>query len=602
MERREMPFGYVSEMSAGSFSEPYSFLQAAERAQDISSRLMSNTEYQSAINYFEKQLKNTPVVEGKKGEKRPSDESALEVLSSLYGNNFGSPGYAGARTMTGTVVEKDGTVTDVDGVFGKYLYGPKQYHGRWLADLLNLARQMQERGEISYIKEFDESTGLPVAISSEPNPKYHNAVFYVSPSVKEIGVVVRGIHHSVGEPCAKYDFAILPPDYKDIMLGHRTVSDTNRAKLGMVTGIAGALIYELADKTIRGRISTKQAVKRIASYVSDKKMSRRTFNSALALFSLYLAGCGGEESTNPPPPPPPPAQTFTYSGSILKRIANDGSKIGQGVVRLEGTPGTFTGNIDSAGNFSMTGVKAGFYKRTTSDGASDSVYVPQVESVVQINSNLTGQNYSVIERGANRFGVPFDNNFQTFYEKLAQGTHFIPPTRVIKWGNASGQLPTRVRIVASTIPDDVENQFRDAVVTIVNRDTAAFSGERISTLPVEFGEVAADLEIEKLFHGSPTVADYPLLDDKRIVRARVRYDSQLISDAIRRGADITGNGSHEYFHCWGAADFTDPNFDSVINSQPGRVATQPTVNDKLAAFTYNHPNVHPGNTAPDTNP
>jgi hypothetical protein len=352
-----MPFGYVSEMSAGSFTEPYSFLQAAERAQDISSRLMSNTEFQSAINYFEKRL---------------SDESALEVLSSLYGNNFGSPGYAGARTMTGTIIEKNGTVTDVDGVFGKYLYGSKQYYGKQLADLLSLARQMQERGRISYIKEFDESTGLPVAISSEPNPKYHNAVFYVSPSVKETGVVVRGIHHSVGEPCAKYDFAILPLDYRDIMLGHRTVSDTNRAKLGMVTGIAGALIYELADKTIRGRISTKQAVKRIASYVSDKKMSRRAFNSALALFSFYLAGCGGEGSTNPspPPPPPPPPQTFTYSGSVLKRIANDSSKIGQGSVRLEGTPGMFTGNIDSAGNFSITGVKSGTYKRTTSDGVT----------------------------------------------------------------------------------------------------------------------------------------------------------------------------------------------------------------------------------------
>ncbi len=581
MERIEIPLGYVSEMSAGSFTEPYSFLQAAERAQDIGSRLMSNTEYQSAINYFEKRL---------------PDESALEALSSLYGNNFGSPGYAGARTMTGTIIEKNGTVTDVDGVFGKYLYGSKQYYGKQLADLLSLARQMQERGRISYIKEFDESTGLPVAISSEPNLKYHNAVFYVSPSVKETGVVVRGIHHSVGEPCVKYNVAILPLDYRDIMLGHRTVSDTNRAKLGMITGVAGALIYELADKTIRGRISTKQAVKRITSYVSDKKMNRRTFNSALALFSLYLAGCGGgtnpspSPSPSPPPPSPPPPQTFTYSGSILKRIANDNSKIGQGVVRLEGIPGTFTGNIDSAGNFSINGVKSGTYKRTTSDGAGDSVYVPQVESVVQINGNITGQDYSVIERGANRFGQEFNQLFQEFYSKIGLG--LTGSAGLFKWGNLVGQTPLKIRSAASTIPDNIESRFMNDVNFVNNRDTPTFSGGRIVSLPVEFGETASDYEIEMSMHDEPGSfrVNFPLTDGTRIIRARALFD-------FSAGSPDIWIISHEYGHCYGAADFKDDNFISIMNS-----ITVPTINDVLAFYLFNHPDVKPGNKAPDINP
>ncbi len=588
MERIEIPLGYVSEMSAGSFTEPYSFLQAAELAQGLGSRLMSNKEYQRAIKHFEERL---------------PDESALEALSSLYGNNFGSPGYAGARTMTGTIVEKDGTVTDVDGVFGKQLYGSKQYYGRWLSDLFTLARKIQERGEIAYIKEFDESIGLPVDISSEPNPECHNAVFYVSPSAKKIGVVVRGIHHSVGEPGVKYNVAILPLDYKDIMLGHRTFSDTNKAKLTATAGITGALTYELAGNVLKGIISPIKALERIQDHIhniGDRKMSRRAFTAAIGLFSFYLTGCGGSTNPSPSPPPSPPLpQTFTYSGSVLERIANDGSKVGQGVLRLEGTPGTFTGDIDPAGNFSITGVRAGTYKRTTSDGASDSIYVPQVESVVQINGNLTGQNYSVIERGANRFGQEFNQLFQDFYSKIAQRTL---STGVFKWANISGQEPSKIRSAASTIPDDVESLFMNAINFVNNRDTPTFSGGRIVGLPLEFGEVASDYEIEMSMHDGPTGTTYPLTDGKRIVRARVRYDSQLISDAIRRGADIKGNVSHEYFHCWGAADFTDPNFDSVMNSQSGRVATQPTVNDKLAAFVYNHPNVHPGNRAPDTNP
>ncbi len=48
--------------------------------------------------------------------------------------------------------------------------------------------------------------------------------------------------------------------------------------------------------------------------------------------------------------------------------------------------------------------------------------------------------------------------------------------------------------------------------------------------------------------------------------------------------------------------FQNSIFDSVMNSQVGRVKTQPTSNDKLAFFVFNHKDVKPGNTSPDTNP
>ena len=586
MERREMPFGYVSEMLAGSFAEPYSFLQSAEGAQDIGSRLMSNREYQSAINYLEKQLK-------------------IEELSSFYGNNFGSPGYAGARTMTGTIIERDGTVTDVDGV-GKDFYGPKRYHGRWLADLIDSTKQIQEEGQeegeggIAYIKEFDEDTGMPISVSKEPNPKYHDAVFYISPSVEEIGVVVRGIHHSVGEPSAKYNFAIFPLDYKDIMLGHRTVSDTDRAKLEALC-VSGAIIYELADKVRRGKTSLGEGVKEIASHISKNKMSRRAFNSSLALLSFYLASCGGGNgnSPSPPQPPEPPQpQTFEYSGSLLKRVANDGSKVGQGTVKLEGTPGNFIGDIDSEGNFKITGIKAGSYKRITGDTAGDLVYVPQVESIVQINGNLTGQKYSVIDRGDNRCSTPFDDNFQAFYRELAQR---LLSVGVFERGNISGQEPSKIRSAASTIPDDVKSLFMDSVNFLNNRDTPIFSGERLVSLPAEFGEIASDYEIEMSMHEAPTGATNPLTDGKRMIRARVLFDS-IMADHLRQGIDRTCTISHEYGHCYGAADFKDAIFKSIMNNIPRMSLNEPSINDELAFYIFNHSDVHPGNIFPDVNP
>ena len=590
MERIEIPSGYVSEMSAGSFTEPYSFLEAAERAQNNNLRLMSNKEHQSAINDFEKRL---------------PDKSALEALSSLYGNNFGSPGYAGARTMTGTIVEENGTVTNVDYVFGKSLYGPKQYRGKQLKDLLNLARQIQERGEISYIKEFDENTGLPVAISSEPNPEYHNAVFHVSPFAKEIGVVVRGIHHSVGEPSVKYNVAIFPLDYKDIMLGHRTFSDTNMAKLGIVTGMSVALIRELADKVSGGRTSLEKTVKEIASRVSGGEMNRREFTLALGLLSFYLAGCGGGGgSTNPPPPPLP--QTFTYSGRVSKRIVNDDSKVGQGVVRLEGTLGTFTGNIDSAGNFSIPGVKAGAYKRTTSDGASDSAYVPQVESVVQIRGNLTGQNYSVIERGANRFGQEFNQLFQDFYSKIAQRSHQAN-IGMIKWGNGASPMEARTR--DDTVPLEFNDPYHyGKFLTFLDQqkteDTPIFYGRRITNVTRVSG-LPVDLSIEIAFDrtiGVSEISDYPILDIKRIVRARNRYNPDLVLAQMPFITEPPTVMRHAWGHAAGYADFNDPNFDSVMNGEPGKFAPKPTINDEEVSFLAYVPEVKSGNTAPDTNP
>ncbi len=139
-------------------------------------------------------------------------------------------------------------------------------------------------------------------------------------------------------------------------------------------------------------------------------------------------------------------------------------------------------------------------------------------------------------------------------------------------------------------------------VNFVNtRDTPTFSGSRFASLPSEFRETPGDYEIEMSMWDGTTTSDYPLMNGKRIVRARTRFDL-VIANALRQGQDISFPVSHEYGHCWGAADFQDNNFDSVMNGKLGMGSNEPSINDQLAFFLLNHPNTLPGNISPDTNP
>jgi hypothetical protein len=610
MERIVTEFGYMEaeRLSVGARALPYSFAEAVREAQARGCRVLTSAEYQKAIEHASRQL----AMAGSS-----SDGSACRtyrnLLLDLYGMKLEGVGYAGARELTATIVDLRGPcVQEVVG-FGsseRYPQGPVS-HVRWLAQLIEKTREMQHRAKARmdvpdfmvgpFIDDFDPALGLPSQVSAEPNIAYHNAVFSISPRVFEegIGVVVRGQHHAVGEPCIKYDTFVMPLSYKDIMLGHRTVSDANKSNLMALTGIGGALIYELANRPILGRISSQEAARKISEYTSSKAMSRRAFNSSIALFSLYLTGCGGGSSngTSPPPPPTLP-QKFEYSGSVSKRIANDGSKIGQGEVVLEGAPGTFKADVDSAGNFRITSIPSGTYRRTTRDKSGDSLFVQQIESAVTISSNLANQNYSVIERGDNRFDVPFDENFQTFYSKMAQRNHQTS-LGIIKWGNAAGEKPRRYVVVENTVPSEGRDRYMNLFRQVANEDPPKMSGGRISSLQVNFG-IAADFDMEDSFYDGPTISDYPVLSGRKIIRQRTRNNPSILN-WNDRGLQFVK--SHDNVgHGLGYADFNNDICESVMNNTPGKGTLRPVASDEVVGVCAYSIDVHPGNTPPDTNP
>ncbi|MEK6840425.1 MAG: hypothetical protein AABX79_00540 [Nanoarchaeota archaeon] len=616
--RLETKSGYVNEgrVGVGAYakSKPLSSLEAFQHAQERDSRILTPSERLRSMEIAENQYQ-----EALKSGTPEKIQEAENLLLDSYGINIGTPGYAGARDLTATVMDfKQKSVKEVNGVVGSNLYGPESHH-RWFSQLEKDARELQAKGLTAYIKRFDNDTGLVIEVSDEPNPEYHGATLFISPDVRDLGVVVMGPNHSFGDSRTKYDTAILPLDYKDIMLGPRMVSDTDRllehrtsnvpnwTKLAAAAGISDAFIGELADKTLRGRISQEEAIKKVASYLENSngknhKLSRRHWlQTAGMLFGLATitaieSGCGGGSSGGGgPPPPPPPEQKYEYSGSVAKRIANDGSKANIGEVVLDGSRGTFKADIDSAGNFKVTGIPAGTYRRTTRHSGDS--FVPQVEPNILIGSNLTGQNYSVIERGDNRFGVPFDANFQEFYNKLAQRSG----VGIFKWGNASGQAPQKIVMKASTIPADVQAAFKNSVDFVSTRDTPTFSGGRLISLPSEFRETPGDYEIEMSMWSGSTGTTLPLTDGKRIVRARTLFDVR-IADTLRQGGNPDFTFAHEYGHDYGADDFQDANFDSIMNGLLAKNPKVTTINDQLTFFLLNHPYALPGNISPDINP
>src|SRR3990172_7581062 len=413
-EKREVGFGYVDRhlRGAGSYSAPKSFREAVQEATRAGVRLVTNPEYQRLLTETAEQVRRSirEVYDEDGDLEIKVDREAQGFLENLYGNHFGSPGYAGARTMTGTVANRDGRIREIDSMWGDYPFGRENYY-RWFGQAISQAQKLQSQGQTPYIHDFDEETGLPTAVSDKPNKKYHGAIFWFSPQVKEWGVVVRGIHHSVGERCAEYDVAVLPTDYKDIMLGHRLVSkEPNAASVGL----GALLVGEMAENVRRGKIPRGRALEKIASEIENAPeyagMTRRQFNSRLAtaagLLGFYLA-FGAQE-----------AEALKVTGTIRGRI--DGNPMSQGIVRLKGNGMKYKSSICSDVTFTMRRVRRGTYDLIIKDKAGQTVYVDHLTKSLAVNTKPFTLEWTVIERGNNRLVVPFDANFQEFYGEMAQ--------------------------------------------------------------------------------------------------------------------------------------------------------------------------------------
>jgi len=181
---------------------------------------------------------------------------------------------------------------------------------------------------------------------------------------------------------------------------------------------------------------------------------------------------------------------------------------------------------------------------------------------------------------------------------MIQSAGAIPPIGVRKWTT----LPTTHKVNDITVPPQYQgavfDSFMDMLRMVVKEDTSVYFGGRLSTLPVEIGTLS-DFVIGHSFHDSPTGFRLPVVINNEIRQAEAQYNSDGVLKGIQNGGDVTPVISHEYSHVTGANHFRGIH-KSVQNLD--NIALRPQGWDNLAHCLLNHPNVHPGNTAQDTNP
>lgn len=611
---REIDVGSAQELNVGAYAIPYSFPEAAEQAQENGSRLMTNAEYQKAISNAERELERAL----QRDDARAAEQYRRE-LAYLQGNKLDGVGYAGARTRTGTILGRDGNgyyLQDVDGISGRYLYGTKR-HERFLPELVGettrlqeLARQEGLQSRIRpYIQEVvedenDPNFGFPIRVGPEPNPRYHGAIFWIPPYVLETGTgnVVRGPDHAVGGPMSAMVF---PLGYKDKMLGHRTVdetSSTGRSKLiSTAVGVVGILMGELLQdaKIERSPKELEKIAKHYLSmgYFKNARINRRAIlkGGAAALATLLGGGnayaqeyrdavCGVDRT---------PAR-----GVVAGRL--DGVPI-NGRIILRNGPQTFTAPV-RGGRYRIDGIPEGLYEGTLHDPEFNS-FVPYRKMLYASECHY---HTSVIERGQNRRfpAVPIGDNFLQFYAKMAQRVHQVSPG-ITKWGNYDP--PQFVVTVDSSVPPEYNDaghygKFLTFLDMVIQQDTSKFYGGRLTTMPRVSG-VPSDLTIEVSFErglSAVGIADYPSTIARRIVRARTRYEPDIVLAQMPFINQVPAALIHEFGHNAGYADFVDSTFDSIMNYE--RRAPIVTINDQIVGYLAYHPEVQPGNTFPDNNP
>ncbi|MCL5288405.1 MAG: prealbumin-like fold domain-containing protein [Acidobacteria bacterium] len=296
-------------------------------------------------------------------------------------------------------------------------------------------------------------------------------------------------------------------------------------------------------------------------------------------------------------------QKFDLSGTIFKLIANDGSTIGQGTVKMVSSANTLQATVNANGTFTIANVPAGTYTFQYDDAANSSVAVAHEDANQTVSGNLQNYNHWVIERGNNRFGVPFDATIENWYKLFGQGENTAAPG-VLKW-DLQGAPPTAIVFddnpaLPQTCLQQLEavyDQFKDDAISI-------FTDGRITILPRRRGQgsngvifISLDPNLGNVSAGTGLATN-----GKTIIRSDTTYNQTSVCQALASNSDISSLIYEEMGHNMGIPDYQDPNVADVSNEFPGLRTQRPTAAGKLGWAILNHPHTKPGNRAPHKNP
>jgi len=208
--------------------------------------------------------------------------------------------------------------------------------------------------------------------------------------------------------------------------------------------------------------------------------------------------------------------------------------------------------------------------------------------------------FSVLVYGTHAFGAVYDREFDVFFNELAR----VEDGREAGWKwNAP---PTSIYVTREGISDAGFDEFLTILREVNQESVSDMFGGTTGPLAIESGPLIGDSRpgtIVVRFHDGPARSDLSVSADGSITGAGVRFSRETFDDTLGPTSDgrlKKATLAHELWHCAGATDVADPG--SLMHRDNSGSVVSLSPRDKLAAGLMYHPDTHPGNRAPDTNP
>jgi hypothetical protein len=314
---------------------------------------------------------------------------------------------------------------------------------------------------------------------------------------------------------------------------------------------------------------------------------------------MTAPSCGGSPSPSGASTPPPPVR-FSVSGTVTDRI--DGSP-------LSGSRITFRGQETkdapvSNGQYSIGDLQIGSYEVTIAGPA----HVEHKNLHHQVRQDRN--DFTVLEWNSCHGGECYTEEFHEFFNRIARtgyefGSTVCGTCGIDKWD----PLPKEIYVMRddSVMSPGAFDAFMQALTEVNNESVPLIYGGRTGPLPIVVGPPIEKREgtIRVKFFYSPTQhptggADCGVGPDVR----RCGIFNENVYDLERFGYyfGTKNNVLHELYHIAFASHvFTGMGVAASVMAGSNST-TRVTPRDILASHLVYHPDTHPGNQLPDTNP
>ena len=332
------------------------------------------------------------------------------------------------------------------------------------------------------------------------------------------------------------------------------------------------------------------------SFASAPRLGRASQRPALTLLAALLLALGVSSCDRPYVEPifiQGPGDLIV-TGFVTNRV--DGEAVEGSRMDFLGYGSMVLWQRIHHGRYQVHGMAESTYEAVIDNNPYWTLHVEHRTLRVNVRPNQLQFDFSVLVFGSRRFGVTYDQEFDRFFHELAR--HEGAREVVWKWLAP----PNRIYVTTQGLSDQDLEEFLSVLDEVNSESVEDMYGGRTGPFLIQSGPAVRQAGPDTVvvsFHYEPSRTDLTVAANGSITGARVRFSAETLGptlDPQMKKARI----AHELWHCAGATDVTDPR--SLMHSELDGSVAALSPRDKLAAYLHYHPDTHPGNRAPDTNP